>query len=91
MSAFLQNRIHRTWLLLIVATLATFWLREDGFASAAAGVATISIAYGKGRFVILDFMEMRGAPRLWRGIVEGWLLAVSAVLLSVYCLGLSIA
>jgi hypothetical protein len=74
----------KAWVLLVIATLATLYIREDGLAGRAAGSAILSIAYFKGRLVILDFMEMRCAPPVWRGLAEGWLLIVSLALGSVY-------
>lgn len=87
MPAFLRDPFHRTWLILLLATGASFGLRADGFAGLAVGVATLAIAYVKGRLVILDFMELRHAPLVWRAVVEGWLLVVSAVISAAYWLG----
>jgi len=70
-----------------VATSATYCLRSEGFVGLAAGAGTLSIAYVKGRLIILDFMELRRAPLLWRGILEGWLLGVSVLVFAVYWLG----
>lgn len=78
---------HRSWLLLVGATVGAYWIREDGFSGMAIGAATLAIAYAKGRLVVLDFMELRHAPRVWRGIVEGWLLLISTAILSIYWLG----
>ena len=86
MPAFLLNP-HRTWLLLVLATAATFWVRADGIVGLAAGAATLGIAWLKGRLVILDFMELRQAPRLWRGIIEGWLMLVTSLVFAIYWFG----
>jgi len=86
MPVFLLNP-HRTWLLLVLATAATFWVRADGVVGLAAGAATLGIAWLKGRLVILDFMELREAPRLWRGIIEGWLLLVTVLVFVFYRFG----
>ena len=87
MLGLLRNPLYRTWLLLILASAATFELRADGFVGLAAGAATLVIAYLKQRLVILDFMELRHAPLVWRLALEGWLLVVSLIILSVYWLG----
>lgn len=85
--ALLQVAIHRSWLLLLIATGLTFWLRADGIVGLAAGAGTLAIAWYKGRLVILDFMELREAPLLWRGMFEGWVLLISAVILAIYAIG----
>ena len=84
MPRLLRDRAYRTWLLLILATAFTFELRAHGFLGLGAGAAALATAYIKGRLVILDFMELREAGWLWRGIVEGWLLAVSLLIFAVY-------
>jgi len=88
MSGVLPDACNRTWLWLVLATGAAFWLRVDGAIGLAAGFTTIAIAYLKGRLVVLDFMELRDAPRIWRGLFEAWLLLVSAIILGVYRFGL---
>ena len=87
MAALFGDRLLRAWLMLVVATSAAFGLRTEGFAGIAPGVVTVALAYFKGRLVILEFMEIRHAPKLWRGILEGWLLIVSAAILLVYGIG----
>jgi hypothetical protein len=83
----LRDQANRTWLLLVLATAVTFALRAKGFIGLGAAAATLAIAYLKGRLVVLDFMELRHAPWPWKGIVEGWLLAVSLLILAVYWFG----
>jgi hypothetical protein len=46
------------------------------------------IAFVKGRLVILDFMELRDAPRLWRTLLEGWLIVVGSLILLAYWISL---
>ncbi|SOE51726.1 Cytochrome C oxidase subunit IV [Burkholderia sp. OK233] len=83
----LREPLHRTWLVLTVATSVAFWLRADGMVGFAAGAGTLAIAYLKGRLIVLDCMELRHAPPVWRGIFEGWLLLISVALLGVYWIG----
>ncbi|WP_293371161.1 cytochrome C oxidase subunit IV family protein [Nevskia sp.] len=86
MPAFLLNP-HRTWLILIIATATTFWVGVDGGLGLAAGAVTFAITWIKGRLVVLDFMELRHAPPLWRRIIEGWLMLVTTLMLAAYYLG----
>ena len=46
------------------------------------------IAFIKGRLVILDFMELRNAPLMWRMLLEGWLIIVSSMILLAYWISL---
>lgn len=88
MRTHLKNPAHRAWLLLILATGLTWWLGEVGAAGMAAIIAMLVIAAIKGRLIILDFMELRGAPLLWRLLLEGWLLLVSSLILLAYGISL---
>ena len=84
MTSLFGDPLLRAWLMLVVATGAAFGFRDEGFAGLAPGVVVLALAAFKGRLVILDFMELRHAPKLWRGIVEGWLLVVSMAILVAY-------
>ena len=84
----LKNSAHRAWLILMVATSITWYLGEVGAAGTLAIVSMLLIAFVKGRLVILDFMELRAAPRLWRILLEGWLILVSSLILLAYWISL---
>ncbi len=84
----LKNSAHRAWLILMVATGITWYLGEVGAAGTLSIVAMLVIAFVKGRLVILDFMELRHAPALWRALLEGWLILVSSLILLAYWISL---
>ena len=84
----LKNTAHRAWLVLMVATVITWYLGEVGAAGTSAIVAMLLIVFIKGRLVILDFMELRQAPRMWRLLLEGWMLLVGSLILLAYWLSL---
>ncbi|MBA4285501.1 MAG: hypothetical protein C0434_08220 [Xanthomonadaceae bacterium] len=86
MPAILLNP-HRTWLILIIATATTFWVGVEGGIGLAAGAVTFAITWIKARLVVLDFMELRHAPPLWRRIIEGWLMLVTTLMLTAYYFG----
>lgn len=88
MSAFVRNPANRDWLVLLVATGATWWLGEAGAAGTGAILAMLAIVFIKGRLVILDFMELRGAPPMWRLLLEGWLIVVGGLILLAYWISL---
>ncbi|MBU3695515.1 cytochrome C oxidase subunit IV family protein [Dechloromonas sp.] len=85
---FLKNPINRAWLVLMIATAITWYLGEVGAAGTGAIVGMLLIAFVKGRLVILDFMELRQAPRMWRLLLEGWMLLVGSLILLAYWLSL---
>lgn len=87
MIEFIRNRSDRAWLILLLATATTFGISDARSIGIYTGIATLLIAYIKGRLVVLDFMELRHAPALWRGLFEAWLLLVSAALLAAYLAG----
>lgn len=86
--AFLQNSVNRAWVVLMIATAITWYLGEVGAAGTGAIVGMLLIAFIKGRLVILDFMELREAPKLWRFLLEGWMLLVGSLILLAYWLSL---
>lgn len=88
MSAFLRNSANRDWLVLLVATGATWWIGEVSAAGTGAILAMLAIAFIKGRLIILDFMELRGAPLMWRLLLEGWLILVGGLILLAYWISL---
>ncbi len=84
----LKNPANRAWIVLMIATGITWYLGEIGAAGTAAIVAMLLIAFVKGRLVILDFMELRAAPLMWRVLLEGWLILVSSLILIAYWISL---
>jgi|RhiMetdeSRZDD1v2_1073273.scaffolds.fasta_scaffold1533891_2 Prokaryotic Cytochrome C oxidase subunit IV len=81
-----MTRVAYVWLLLLLATGAAVGLRFEEL-GAIGGAATLALAYWKGRLVVLEYMELRHAPLVWRATVEGWLGLVTVAILGVYCLG----
>jgi hypothetical protein len=88
MTTFFLHSANRAWLVLLVATGATWWLGEVGAAGTGAIFAMLAIAFIKGRLVILDFMELQDAPLVWRLFLEGWLVVVSGLVLLAYWISL---
>jgi hypothetical protein len=83
----LRKPVTVVWAALMLATITSTWLlSNNSVAPEVATVAIMLIAALKVRFVIWHFMEVRRAPLALRFICDGWLLAVSAVILTVYLL-----
>lgn len=89
MQEFLLSRATLVWGLLVGATLLSWELGHGiGIESARlAGVAILVITFIKVRFVILDFMELRDAPRWMRFVGEGWIVLICSVLTALFVIG----
>ena len=81
------------WLLLLAATGVTYWLGESGGMEAQGRTSMVpvllifGVALFKGMGVILDFMDLRHAPGLWRNLLVGWLVFVIGMILLAYWMG----
>lgn len=77
-----RQRASMVWLGLMVATVVTTWgLSKDAFSPVVTVVGTFVIAAVKVRYVILDFMELRQAPRGVRIAFEAWPVVVTVIIL----------
>ncbi|MFT4262213.1 MAG: cytochrome C oxidase subunit IV family protein [Nocardioides sp.] len=80
----LLRRPTTVWIVLMLATVVTaFVLARDGVSERAALIGTFLIAAWKVRLVMLDFMELREAPRLGRLVFEAWAVAVPVAIVVV--------
>jgi caa(3)-type oxidase subunit IV len=77
----------RVWLVMLAATPATWALGEGGANGAWPVLVMLALACLKGVLVILDFMELRHAPLLWRILLLGWLSLVTALIVLFYWIG----
>ena len=83
----LRKPVSIVWAALILATCASTWLlSKNSVTPEVATVAIMLIAAVKVRLVIRHFMEVRWAPVVLRFVCDGWLLAVTALILTVYLL-----
>lgn len=78
-------RIDWIWLALLAATVITWWVGEHpgpaGIGQGAA-LAVLGLALAKGVLIVLDYMELRHAPALWRRLLLGWLGLTLLIVLS---------
>lgn len=78
----LRQRATAVWLGLMALTVLTTWVLSKSIVSPAVAVTGIFlIAALKVRFVMLDFMELRNAPAPVRRVFEGWIAAVTVLVL----------
>jgi Prokaryotic Cytochrome C oxidase subunit IV len=80
-------RTTAVWLILILASFLTWWLgtndSRDQLSNRVMIAAVVVIAFLKAYLVGMEFMEVRGAPAVLRGLLTGWvgLLAVAVTTL----------
>jgi len=64
------------WVLLVLATVYSWWVGADDSAGAdgqqLATVSILAVAFVKVRFVGMHFMELRHAPLPLRGLFHAW-------------------
>ena len=84
MNWVLQNRVARTWSLLVGATSCSFAVFEATGGQERnlpiAGGLVIAIAFIKVRLIGLDFMELRTCPIWMRIAFELWVITIFSVL-----------
>lgn len=86
--SLLRARFTVVWVLLVAATLLSFWLGTDhGLSSAQSRtILILVVAFVKVRLVGLYFMELRTAPGALRALFEAYCAAACVTLLSFYLL-----
>ncbi len=81
----LRKPVTIVWAALMLATFTSTWLlSKNRVAPEVATVAIMLIAAVKVRLVMGHFMEVRRAPLALRFVCDGWLLAVTALIVIVY-------
>jgi heme/copper-type cytochrome/quinol oxidase subunit 4 len=81
----LRKPVSIVWAALMLATCASTWLlSKNSVSPEVATVAIVLIAAVKVRLVFGYFMEVRRAPLALRLVCDGWLLAVTGLIVTVY-------
>lgn len=70
------DRLDITWILLIGLALATILVPQLMPRPLLGNAVLLAFAAIKGRRIVLDFMDLRAAPALWRGLVSAWIVIV---------------
>jgi hypothetical protein len=70
------DRLDLTLLALLVLTLATMALAGVTGAPVLVNGIVLAIAAIKGRRILLDYLDLRSAPALWRGLATAWLMLI---------------
>lgn len=71
------DRLDMTWVLLIGLALATILLSSLIPRALLANAVVLSLAAVKGRRIVLDYLDLRAAPALWRGLLTAWILLIA--------------
>ncbi|MGX4772718.1 cytochrome C oxidase subunit IV family protein [Bradyrhizobium guangdongense] len=72
----MPDRIDITWIMLIGLALATLLIPPLIARPLLGNALLLAFAGLKGRRLVLDFLDLRAAPPLWRGLVSAWVLVV---------------
>jgi len=72
----IPDRLDITWLILIGLALATLLVPALVSRPLLANALLLAFAALKGRRIVLDFLDLRVAPALWRGLVSAWVVIV---------------
>ena len=72
------------WVVLVVATIVSWAVGSEHGTGSAIAVVVLGVAVFKVRYVRLDFMELREAPLLLRGMFECYCVVLWCVLAGMY-------
>ena len=70
------DRLDATWIALIGLAIATILVPSLVSRAPVANAVVLSLAAIKGRQIVLDYLDLRAAPALWRSLVSAWVLIV---------------
>ncbi len=74
----MPDRLDCTWIALIGLALATILVPPLVPLPPLANALSAGLAALKGRRIALDFLDLRAAPAIWRGLVSAWIVIASA-------------
>jgi hypothetical protein len=72
----MPGRLDITWIVLISLALATLLIPPLVPRPLFGNALLLAFAGIKGRRIVLDFLDLRSAPALWRGLVSAWIVIV---------------
>lgn len=73
----MSDRLDITWIVLIGLALATLLLPPLLSRPLLTNALVLVLAAIKGRRIALDFLDLRAAPALWRGLVSAWIVILA--------------
>ncbi|WP_370205720.1 MULTISPECIES: cytochrome C oxidase subunit IV family protein [Bradyrhizobium] len=72
----MPDRLDLTWIVLVGLALATVLVPSLVTRPLLGNALLLAFAALKGRRIVLDFLDLRAAPALWRGLVSAWVVIV---------------
>lgn len=72
------------WVFLVAVTMVSWAVGAEHGVGSTVAVIVLALALVKVRFVGLDFMELRTAPQVLRGVFEAYCVILWAVLAGMY-------
>ncbi|WP_454625191.1 cytochrome C oxidase subunit IV family protein [Bradyrhizobium cenepequi] len=73
-----RRPLERTLILLIGLAIATLVVSRNLPVAWPSDVVVLGLAALKGRRILLEFLGLRAAPAIWRGLVTAWVLSVAS-------------
>jgi hypothetical protein len=92
-----ERRLLLAWLVLVLITLVYLWIDQAAdkhgvlVASTGVTVAAIVLALIKARIIMREFMDVRHAPRVLRGLTDLLLVIMAVAMLGAYLVGRAVA
>jgi len=72
------HRLNITLIILVGVAVGTLLASGSVSAEPLASALVLGLAMLKGRLILLEFLGLRDAHALWRGIVTAWILGVTS-------------
>jgi len=73
-----RHPLEITLIALIGLTIASLIASWNPMAGHLSGAVVLGFAAMKGRWILLDFLGLRTAPAIWRGLVTAWVFGVAS-------------
>ncbi|WP_262265959.1 cytochrome C oxidase subunit IV family protein [Microvirga yunnanensis] len=73
------RQVTRAWGILVLLTLLSLAASHSGLAGVMVNGLILAAAFAKGRWMLMDFLKLRGVPPGWRGLFLCWLGLVTVI------------
>lgn len=73
-----RHHLDVTLLAVIGLAIATMWAPPLVPGALPGNAVLLALAILKGRRIVLDFLDLRAAPAVWRGLVIAWVIFIAA-------------